>query len=260
MKIFLYDGTFKGFLTAVFFSYERKLYPDKLMSDVNFQTDAFAETHIISAVDDKANRVWKAIRAKVSPKGAKKIYRTFLSEYPDVEMVILRYLYLILDNPVNVEFDFSNPVVAEFDKIHGRIMKEAHRLSMFTRFQCTDDDLYFAGFEPDFNVLPLVTVHFKDRFSDQRWVIYDLKRNYGFYYNLHDVVEIRLTNANINHDTGRISEKIMRKDEKFIQKLWGNYYQSANIRERNNPRQHNQMMPKKYWKYLPEKDFIMNPK
>src|SRR3546814_9831913 len=32
------------------------------------------------------------------------------------------------------------------------------------------DGLYFSTVAPDFNVLPLITKHFRDRYSDQNWL------------------------------------------------------------------------------------------
>lgn len=33
---------------------------------------------------------------------------------------------------------------------------------------------------PDFNVLPLIQPHFKRRYQDQRWLIYDEQRKFEF--------------------------------------------------------------------------------
>jgi probable DNA metabolism protein len=256
MEIFIHDGSFEGFLSALFYSYEHKIVPDKVMPVQNAQRDVFANTYEIVSDKAKANRIWQAIVKKSTRVGKKKIYRTYLSECPQIDMLLFNYLRLVLENDHNIENDYAHPVVVHFNKVYQRILKEAHRVSMFTRFQRTADDLYFAGFEPEFNVLPLATVHFKDRFADQRWVIYDLKRKYGFYYDKKEVVEIRIANDHINSATGKLDHRILAKDETFIQKMWGRYYQEANIEERKNDKQHQQLLPKKYWKYLPEKDIV----
>ena len=41
--------------------------------------------------------------------------------------------------------------------------------------------------QPDFNVLPLIEKHFRERYADQRWLIYDVRRKYGLYYDLQTV-------------------------------------------------------------------------
>ena len=56
----------------------------------------------------------------------------------------------------------------------------------FVRFEKVGD-LYFAKIVPEYDVLALVVPHFKNRFSDQQWVLYDPQRAYGFAYNLKEV-------------------------------------------------------------------------
>lgn len=60
----------------------------------------------------------------------------------------------------------------------------------FIRFQKAADGTFFAAVEPEKNALPLAIDHFKDRFADQPWLIYDIKRAYGFYYDLKEVRQV----------------------------------------------------------------------
>jgi probable DNA metabolism protein len=129
---------------------------------------------------------------------------------------------------------------------------------MFIRFQKTADEIYYAPFDPACNILPLTIKQFKDRFSDQQWVVYDTRRNYGFYYDLTDVSEIRISNSHINPFTGKINKGIMHESEPDFQELWSNYYQSTTIGERKNLKVHQQFLPKRFWKYLPEKNFMFD--
>ena len=43
------------------------------------------------------------------------------------------------------------------------------------RFQKTADGTYFGIMEPLYNVLSLTVRHFRDRFADQPWIIYDAR-------------------------------------------------------------------------------------
>ena len=47
------------------------------------------------------------------------------------------------------------------------------RVLQFMRFQKTADQVYFGIMEPLYNVYPLTIHHFRDRFADQPWIIYD---------------------------------------------------------------------------------------
>lgn len=134
-------------------------------------------------------------------------------------------------------------------------MEAGLRMLQFVRFQKAVDGTFFAAFEPQHNALPLTVGHFKDRFADQRWLIYDMKRRYGFYYDLHTVEEVTFDDDGqaAHLITGMLDESLMDKDEKLFQQLWKTYFKSITIKERLNPRKHKQDMPVRYWKYITEK-------
>lgn len=258
MNIFLYDSTFEGFLSAVFYAFDTKVFPNKILKTDLFQEDFFAEKFNIYTNKEYAKRVWDGIEKKASKKIGQKVYRVFLSELPDVEMLIFRYLELTFKTSAGIDTDYSNDTVLEFNKIYKKVCMEAHRAVMFIRFQKTADGIYYAPFDPAYNVLPLSIKHFKDRFSDQQWVIYDTRRNYGYYYNLEDVSEIRISNNQVNPFSGKIDKSIMDNSELDFQELWNDYFNSINIKERKNLKVHKQFLPKRFWKYLPEKNFLAN--
>jgi probable DNA metabolism protein len=256
MNIFKYDNTFEGFLSAVFYAYDTKILPDKIVGNNLFQEDLFAEEFTIYTNKEYAIRIWNGIKKKTSKQICQKIYRVFLSEIIDIEMLIYKYIKLTFNSVSDIDTNYSNNTVLEFNKIYKKVTMEAHRAVMFIRFQKTADGIYYAPFAPAYNVLPLTLNHFKDRFSDQQWVIYDSKRNYGFYYNLKDVDEIRINDSTVNPFTGKVNKEILDKSELNFQEIWNDYYQSTTIKERKNLKVHRQFLPKRFWKYLPEKNFL----
>ena len=69
--------------------------------------------------------------------------------------------------------------VAPVHRLAQRVGREAHRMLGFVRFREVREGFYYAPLEPDHHVLPLIASHFADRFSDQHWVIHDLRRGRG---------------------------------------------------------------------------------
>ena len=256
MNIFLYDGTFEGFLSAVFYAYARKVFPNKICGNNLFQKDMFAEEFTVYTNTEYAQRVWNGIEKKASKFICQKVFRVFLSEMADVEMLLFDYIKLTFGSRFSIDEDYSNSTVLEFNNIYKKVTREAQKVVMFVRFQKTADDIYFAPFDPAYNVLSLTINHFKERFADQQWVIYDTRRNYGFYYNLHDVEEVRISDSNINFFTGKVNKDAMDDSELNFQEIWNCYYQSTTIKERKNLKLHKQFLPKRFWKYLPEKNFL----
>ena len=256
MNIYTFDNTFEGLLTLVFESYQRKQFPDEILFGEGGQGLLFASTITIETDDRKAERVWKGIVSHSSEVNAHRIYRVFLAGMPDTPMLLVKFIRLVIDSTKNEETNFSEPVVLEINKLHQKVCKEAHRVQMFVRFQKTVEGSYYASFAPMYDVLPLCIPHFKDRYADQPWIIYDLKRNYGFWYDLKAVSRVVFDDLKVNPQNGQLHSSLLAEDEKQFQQLWKQYYHSICIQERKNDKVHRQLLPKRFWKYLPEKGVL----
>lgn len=253
MNVFSFDNTFEGLLTLVFECYRQKQFPDEILTGEGSQNVLFSSTITIETNDRKAERVWKGIISHSSEENAHRIYRVFLSGLPDTPILLTKYIRLIIDSANNEETNFAEPVVVEINKLHQKVCKEAHPINGFVRFQKTIEGSYYASFAPLYDVLPLCIPHFRDRYADQSWIIYDIKRNYGFWYDLKNVSRVVFDDLKINSQNGQLHSTLLAEDEKHFQKLWKQYYQSICIQERKNDKVHRQLLPKRFWKFLPEK-------
>ncbi|MFP4025440.1 MAG: TIGR03915 family putative DNA repair protein [Thiohalospira sp.] len=258
MNLFIYDQTFEGLLTAIYDVFELKINPDKIVSEKSFQDDLFATKYRVVTDIEKFNKLWNAIKKKSSVQNCQRIFKSFLSEMQGIEMIIYDYIKLIVETDYNVELDFSQDAVLKINNIQKKVGKESQRVLMFVRFQKTVDEIYYASFDPKYNVIPLTVNHFKNRFANQKWIIFDTRRKYGFYYDLENVREITIGKNKINFETGKVDRHVLHVSEKLFQKLWKNYYDSINIKERKNLKVQMQFLPKRFWKYLPEKEFQKN--
>ena len=68
--------------------------------------------------------------------------------------------------------NYGNTAIAAIQKAAKSVGREVHRMKEFVRFEKVGD-LYFAKIVPEYDVLALVVPHFKNRFSDQQWVLYE---------------------------------------------------------------------------------------
>jgi probable DNA metabolism protein len=91
----------------------------------------------------------------------------------------------------------------------------------------------------------------KDRDSDQKWMIFDLKRHYGIFYDLKEVHFFTPDSSQLQNF--RNPEQFHHEEEKKYQTLWQRYFVKTGIPERKNMKLHIQWVPKRYWKYLTEK-------
>lgn len=254
MNIFVYDKSFDGLLTAVFDAYFRKTFPDDLLSEGDALPLFYDELHTVVTDEEKAGRVWRGLQKKVSVSALGCLTLSWLSELPEVGMLIFRYIRKAIDSPRSIETNFGDPDVLRLAQIWKKVDGERVHLMQFVRFQKAADGTFFAAVEPQFNALPLAVEHFKDRFADQPWLIYDVKRQYGYYYDLKEMKEVTFENPQQAHlVTGMLNESLMANDEKLFRQLWKTYFKAICIKERWNPRKHRQDMPVRYWKYLTEK-------
>jgi probable DNA metabolism protein len=246
----VYDGSMEGFLCAVFDVYEYKFLNCSIVREKHYEGNLFAKKHQVFYNPEHSCRVWKALKHKLSARALKDIERTFLSESKGIENVLLRYIQYVFSSPKNIEHDYSHEAVLAVSHSSKKVHREAHRMEAFIRFQKTLDGLYYATIDPDHNVLPLIIEHFKRRFADQQWLIYDTGRGYGLHYNLQEVQQVKIQFSQAMQDGN--FEAVYSADEAIYQQLWQQYFHSVNIKARKNLKLQLQHMPKRYWKNMIE--------
>jgi len=247
-----YDGTFPGFLTAIFDVYSRKDQPVAI-SPPEESTLLFTEKHEVITDVEKSERVWNGIIKTGGNKTGNQLYYAFLSCEKDVEIALLKYIQYLFSAKKCVMYDLANPDVLKINKLYRTVLGESHSALMFIRFEQVVDGTYFAPFAPKYDIIPLTLSHFKARFADQSWVIYDTFRNYGFYYDTKTIEQIVIENPNFSHKTGKLVKSAILPDEEKWQDLWRIYFRKIAISERKNLVLQRNLMPKRYWKYLTEK-------
>jgi probable DNA metabolism protein len=252
MTTYLYDKSLEGLLTAVFEWFERK--PGQVvLQDIScHQPNAFEQAFEVYTDRKKADRVWAALLKKVDKGWIRRIYCAYLSELPETQDQLFQLICYLFQNPAGAENNFGNAQVLHVSQMAKKVEREKHRMEAFIRFQETSSGMFYCGIDPDFNVLPLISKHFKNRYADQQWLIYDLKRKYGLFYDLNTLEQVEMefttealkTNANAT---------IVSPKEELYALLWKDYFKSTNIPARKNTKLHIQHVPRRYWKYLTEK-------
>ena len=254
MELYVFDGTLEGLLTSIFYSYERKAEQVKLVSQENYLPDVFQTSVTVLSDETKANRVWKGLRQKLNGEWMKRFYKSFLSEQPETFQDLFDFARYIIDNPPGSKENFGNKYVLAISQMDRKVHREKHRMEAFIRFQQTADGIFYAHIDPDFNVLPLISDHFRKRYADQKWIIFDLKRKYGLFYDLDKVEEITFDfTTEMSSNLNALPQQVLDPKEELYSLLWKDYFRSTNIPARKNMKLHIRHVPKRYWKYLSEK-------
>ncbi|MBP2280482.1 putative DNA metabolism protein [Psychrobacter sp. PL19] len=263
-SIVLYEPSFEGWLSAVFY-----VYAHRIQHNTALQLTAY-DCYVPSLIDyatsvateaDKAQRVLVKLNNLIGRSGLRQILWGLLSEKVDIGTTLFQVVKYAIDYPDRaVMEDLGNLNVLQLAQTVKSVGREKHRMEAFVRFEHTNDDIYFARVEPDFNVLPLIGEHFRQRYQDQHWAIYDLSRGYGVYYDKSKSTRSRPANlqtiTNLDDAVLRNPASVHSVDEQRYQQFWQGYFTNVNIKERKNPRLHRQYLPQRYWKYLSEKQLL----
>ncbi len=251
--ILVYDDSFEGFLTVIFECYNRKINPTGILSDHCYQGKMFVGKEYIATNHENADRVWNGLQKKLKKEARHVPFSAFLSREPGIEMALYRFIRLTFDANADISGNYGDENVLTVRKASRKVMKEAMRMVEFVRFQLTRDNIYFAPISPAYDVLPMVMQHFRNRFADQQWLIYDLRRDYGLFFNLSGIEEVTLNNKVFSLSNGAVRNDVLKEGETFYQTMWSDYCRNITIRERLNLKLQKQHMPRRYWKFLPEK-------
>lgn len=240
--IYTYDGTFWGYLSAVFTGWR-----DGLGQVEDIQQQALASLFVSQDVPtdtEKAGRILRALQEQCGQKAVHFLYYGFLAEQPGREMALLRYLRLAFRYQGHFYSHLSEEPLWLIREWARKTGNERHTLLGLLRFQELADGMLYGRINPTCCVVPVMAPHFMKRLANETWVIHDVRRHLGVYYQQGqaELVEIPKTLAQVD----------VTADERKFAQLWQRYYQSIAIGERRNERLRRQYMPKKYWPYIGE--------
>jgi len=178
----IYDGTFDGFLTAVYKVFDEQLKDVEIVKPKHFQPTIFVDSEEVKTNSEKAKRVWSGLQAKVSKSTAYRLYTCFLSEIKGVENVLLRFILFAYCSESFSYTNHNNKDVLRVLQVSKMVFRERDRMEAIVKFQLTKDGIYFASIEPDFNVLPLLLKHIEKKYPERQWILFDKKRRVGVHY------------------------------------------------------------------------------
>ena len=255
MTVYTFDGTMDGLLTAVFDAYALHERPEQLLKNGDGLPLFCDHLYQVTTDEEKARRVWTGLEKHLPREAMKLISVSWLSELPELPSPLFQYVYKVFSQG-DISHNFADEDVLAVTNIARRVLHEQLRMKQFIRFQKAKDGTYLAVVSPDHDVLPLITDHFSDRFNDQSWLIYDAKRHYGFYYDGQKVIRVTFEDESsvpFNLANGKLNAEVLSHDDQLFQDLWRTYFKAICIKERMNPRKQLQDMPRRYWKYMTEK-------
>ncbi len=233
--IYMYDGTFAGFLCCVFQSYDKKQLPLDIQSINAGQTSIF-ESIYIKTDKKNAQRVQKSIQTKLGLEVYQFLQNAFLTNLWQKELYMLEFIRLAYKGNKKILKMLTQPTVHKLNKAVQHLHNETMHLRGFLRFSIYEK-VMVAVITPKNFVLPLLAPHFKNRFPREKFLIYD-KTNSAIciyengQFSIDFVQEIQLPSPN--------------DKELYYRTLWREFHKTIAIKERINPTCQNTLLAKRY--------------
>ncbi|QIB70629.1 DNA metabolism protein [Aminipila butyrica] len=242
MVDYLYDGSFEGFLTCIYWHY----YGEKasgIYPAAQYQPSLFYGFTEVQTEAEKATRVYEAIEKKISAYDLQRIYRVFLSSVENRELLLLNYIRLGFKEGSKTSLLHGNPYVFPVAQAEKKIGAEVHRLYGLLRFSVLEGDILYAVVEPDHDILEFMAEHFSDRYKHDPFILHDKRRGKALVAQGGEWYITAFTEANLPQFSAQ---------EQEYRALWKKYFQTIAIQERTNPTCQKNFMPVRYWKHLTE--------
>lgn len=229
-----YDGTFGGFLTCAFESYVNKEPPLSFATSEDGLT--LWEEREVATEEEKARRVYAALKGRVSADFQKLIARGFLTCLPERELALYDLMRRGFAEGARVLSDLSDPTMAKVQLALTRMWTEWDHLKGFIRFSELDGALV-GEIEPKNRVLPLLASHFADRFSGEKLILYDRTHREAMFYVNYRWIILPMEEFQV----GSAGER-----EKAFRAMWRSYCKTIAIEGRTNPQCQSTHLPKRY--------------
>ena len=241
-KIYLYDGSFEGLLTAVFDAWN-----DKTLLDIRpqqaYECGLLDDTVLTVTDPEKFERVRVWLRKKIGSDAFLKVYRAFLTESESCEKIIFDYIKLAAVLGKNVDRHLASAAVDAIDRLERAFCNESHKMYGFLRFKESTSGVLYAKIGTKYNQLEPLIVFFHDRLPGKKLIIYDENRKLAA---VCDGDAWYITDA---FDSAAFDTEDLEED---FELLWKSYLDELSIKERENYKLQRQMMPLRYRPYMTE--------
>ncbi|UCD60125.1 MAG: TIGR03915 family putative DNA repair protein [Flavobacteriaceae bacterium] len=253
-KILVYDGSFNGFLTSVFIAFDQKINVANIQRRNEVQKGLFTDTQTILTQVPKAKRVWNGISRR-SNHAMKNIYFAFLGETAGIEQLLFSYIKKLVAKDSPNYSDSTEGLANKINHLANMVSKRKSQMEAFMQFNVSIDGIHYSLTKPEFNLLPLVSKHFRSNFGDRQWLIYDIKRSYGLYYDLHTIQLITLDLKEIVANYEALNGSFLTSAGDAIA-FWNNYYAKNPIKSLISNNSHTYQLNKRPNKYRGELEAV----
>jgi len=246
-RIFICDNSIDGIFTAIYLAWSSRLGHSNIKIEEKSEgykysnIELFAEYITVDTDYTLALKVAQSIRDKISEEAYEMVCRVALSDYLGKADLIYRFLILGFSVGSKILEHLSNKVVNNIFRVNKNVSYEAHHLLGFVRFSEQEKGLLTSVIHPKNHVLSLITPHFADRLSRERFLIYDENRKIASFHvpgSQWILAEVPVL------DQEKLREISFQEDE--YRDLWKVFFDHIAIKERVNPKLQRNNLPLRF--------------
>lgn len=241
--VYVYDGSFIGFLCAVYEAYYDGTGQVESIVTEEGRGSLFSEEKEVQTLPERAWTVAAAFEKDCGRAAAQHLYRAFLAEERGREAALFLYIREGFKAGRGLYRRRMEPWVWQIFQWSMAAGREAGTFLGLVRFRRLSEGLLYSEIRPTHDILPLLGSHFRRRLPHETWAIRDTGRRRVLYGKEGEVLLAEAEGAEVLSYS---------REEKELQALWRNYYRHMAIPERYNPELRRSFMPEKYWTYLTE--------
>lgn len=235
--VYVYDGSFDGFLCCVFESFAAHELPFDIWSAEREEATLFPIKEITTDTA-KSQRVFASFKPKLGAAAERLVTRDFLSGREDKELLLLKFLHFAYSVGPGAALQYGHADVAPLYEMKKSLDWEVDKFQGFVRFEEHESRL-ISVIHPQNYILPLIRRHFCSRFPEENFLIYDASHNAVLLYVDHRAQLIELA----------VPLQLPPPDEreKQFQAMWKRFYDTLAIASRRNERCRMTHCPKRFW-------------
>ncbi len=241
MSVYLYDGSFEGFLSVVYHSYYAKKPAFKIIKNLQ-EVSLLDEVIEITTDSLHAQKVLDGLKQKFESCHYNKIFHIFLCDSRAFEKALYDFILIGFKEPKKL-YDINHPSIFYLEKLEHEYFRHVHKMYGFVRFEELEDGSLYAQIEGKFNILPYLGKHFVKRLDGCTFIIHDIQRELAYvktkeHGGVHKVADFEIPKRSEN--------------EAKFQKLWKLFFKQVTIQERKNLQLQQNWVPLLYRTYMTE--------
>lgn len=211
--------------------------------------DLFSEYISVETDAQKAQKVLRSVKEKISVEAYMSIMRTVCSAEEDKANVVYHYIVYGFALGKEVTKALQVPWVQRVFEINRKVANEVYHYLEFIRFQEIQKEppVLLAVFEPQNYILALVMEHFADRLNPEHFVIYDKTHREAAFHSAGGSWFIHKT----DEEERRTLDALEGQKEDYAG-LWKVFFENICIQERKNENLQKNMLPLRYRNHMPE--------